>query len=81
MSNKKSGFSMKGKGYYIALVLCAVAIGISGYLYYSSANKDADADVTAGVTDPVNQDMQVVATQGGEDTPDAPTANRSAARC
>ena len=76
MSNKKFGFSMKGKGYYIALVLCAVAIGISGYLYYSSANKDGDADVTAGATDPVNQDMQVVATQGGEDNPDAPSVNR-----
>ncbi len=32
----KNFFSGKlaGKGYYIALILCAVAIGISGYLYY-----------------------------------------------
>lgn len=32
----KQFFSDKlaGKGYYIALILCAVAIGISGYLYY-----------------------------------------------
>ena len=32
MSNNK--FSGKlGKGYYIALILCAVAIGITGYVY------------------------------------------------
>ena len=28
---------LAGKGYYIALVLCAVAIGITGYLYYRSS--------------------------------------------
>ena len=34
-NHKKSfGSRFAGKGYYIALVLCAVAIGISGYLYY-----------------------------------------------
>ena len=40
MSNNKKNFLGKfaGKGYYIALVLCAVAIGISGYLYYRNAN-------------------------------------------
>ena len=32
MSNKKNHFN--AKGYYIALVLCAAAIGVSGYLYY-----------------------------------------------
>ena len=37
-NNKKSfGSRFAGKGYYIALVLCAVAIGISGYLYYHNA--------------------------------------------
>ncbi len=29
-----------GKGYYIALILCAVAIGVSGYLYYRNASGD-----------------------------------------
>ena len=40
MSNKWKVFAGKfaGKGYYIALVLCAVAIGISGYLYYRNAD-------------------------------------------
>ena len=43
MSDKKKNFLDKfaGKGYYIALVLCAVAIGISGYLYYSNIDKEA----------------------------------------
>ena len=40
MNNDKQnrGFwqSLKGKGYYIALILCAAAIGISGYVYYLS---------------------------------------------
>ena len=39
MRNKKSSGSISGKGYYIALGLCAVAIGISGFLYYRNTNK------------------------------------------
>ena len=31
---KKILQGLAGKGYYIALVLCAVAIGVTGYLYY-----------------------------------------------
>ena len=34
--NKHTGRSFNGKGYYIALILCAAAIGISGYLYYQN---------------------------------------------
>ena len=30
---KQTGRGMFGKGYYIALILCAAAIGISGYMY------------------------------------------------
>ena len=40
MKNRKSTGNFGGKGYYIALILCAVAIGISGYLYYQNANGD-----------------------------------------
>ena len=41
MKNKKNtGNGMSAKGYYIALILCAVAIGISGYLYYQNANDE-----------------------------------------
>ena len=38
MSNNKKG-GIFGKGYYIALILCAAAIGISGYMYYRNANQ------------------------------------------
>ena len=39
-NNNKNNFvsRLAGKGYYIALVLCAVAIGISGYLYYHNVH-------------------------------------------
>ena len=47
MSNKKNNFSIKG--YYIALVLCAAAIGVSGYLYYRNTNAKT-ADVQTAVT-------------------------------
>ena len=65
MSNKKFGGSVNGKGYYIALILCAVAIGISGYLYYNSANDQPDGgDVTVNATDGGGKsDLQVVATR------------------
>ena len=35
--NKHRG--VNGKGYYIALILCAAAIGITGYLYYQNVNR------------------------------------------
>ena len=47
MSNKNNRFS--AKGYYIALVLCAAAIGVSGYLYYRNLDRP-EADVPAAVT-------------------------------
>ena len=47
MSNKNFKYSVKG--YYIALVLCAAAIGVSGYLYYRNA-EEKSADVPAAVT-------------------------------
>ena len=39
MSNNKKSAGMFGKGYYIALILCAAAIGISGYVYYRNVNQ------------------------------------------
>ena len=34
MSNNNKGRGFGGKGYYIALILCAAVIGITGYVYY-----------------------------------------------
>jgi len=61
MSNNKNGGTF-GKGYYIALILCATAIGISGYMYYRNANEIANTPQEA-VSD------AVVATQPQEDVP------------
>ena len=40
--NKRTGRSFNGKGYYIALILCAAAIGISGYLYYQNTQNQQE---------------------------------------
>ena len=64
MSKRKMN-GISAKGYYIALILCAVAIGVSGYLYYRHTqntqnnmeeNPSAVADSTQG------EDVQAVAT-------------------
>ncbi len=58
MSNSKKNFlgKLAGKGYYIALILCAVAIGVSGYLYYRNANPNdsslEDPNTTLDVMNP-----------------------------
>ncbi len=60
MSDNKNGRGFGGKGYYIALVLCAAAIGISSYVYYSGpeATQPVDAPVAAvgSVTVPTRGD-------------------------
>ena len=48
MSKKKYSGSVNGKGYYIALALCATAIGIAGLLYYRNAE-----DPNVSMEDPV----------------------------
>ena len=47
MSNKNHKFS--AKGYYIALALCAAAIGVSGYFYFRDSGEQA-VDISAAVT-------------------------------
>ena len=73
MSKRKFTESIRGKGYYIALVLCAVAIGITGYLYYRN-EKDPeqqlqDPSSLTAPTDPAPEggDVQAVATQPTQD--------------
>ena len=64
MSKKKFSASVSGKGYYIALVLCAVAIGITGYLYYRHNNKQQETlenQPQEVVTITPNEDVAVVA--------------------
>ena len=65
-----------GQGYYIALILCAAAIGITGYVYYRNANQAQpvsveETEVPALIEDEV--DVPVIATQP------APKATKPAA--
>ena len=63
MSKRKFSGSIAGKGYYIALILCAAAIGISGYLYYRNTNdNEPQLQDPNAVTDALNPD-------GGNDVP------------
>ena len=66
--NKRSG-SFNGKGYYIALILCAAAIGITGYLYSQNRTDELEQvsveetyeDVLVGTLG--TEDVAVIATQ------------------
>ena len=69
-SKKKIWRFFAGKGYYIALILCAVAIGISGYLYYRNASEPGVDDPALSVQTPTDQDVSASVTDptGGNTT-------------
>ena len=67
MSNNKKSGGLFGKGYYIALVLCAAAIGISGYVYYRNVNR------TEEVLQPYETEVQVAVVATEENVPAAVT--------
>ena len=71
MSKKKFTGNISGKGYYIALGLCAVAIGISGFLYYRSVETPNDSLDGGATLEAPKDDQQVIATgpNGGVQTP------------
>lgn len=77
MSKKKFSGGISGKGYYIALGLCAAAIGISGFLYYRNADKTNSSLSGNGETVGNFQDDQaVIATNpDGSLIPDPATGN------
>ena len=82
--NNKSGRGIYGKGYYIALILCACAIGISGYLYYRNANNtqpvleepDQQITIPAGA---VEDDLPVSATVPAGTNPTEETTGKKKA--
>ena len=53
MSDNKRGSIFGGKGYYIALILCAAAIGIMSYVYYTGQESPAvqTANIPVSVTE------------------------------
>ena len=70
MSKNKFSDSISGKGYYIALVLCAAAIGISGFLYYRNG-EDPNKTIQNGGTPTGGH--EVVATDPSGVAPTNPT--------
>ena len=84
--NKNNGRGIYGKGYYIALILCAVAISIAGFLYYQNGDQtqpvlqEAEPQVTVSADIP-REDLPVVATEPQQmqatETPTAPPKNKA----
>ena len=68
MSDNKRNGAFTGRGYYISLLLCAVAIGLAGFLYYSSVEEEPpalqqpQAEATASAEQAL-QDVPVLATE------------------
>ena len=64
-NNKNTGRGIYGKGYYIALVLCAAAIGITGIQYYRNGREAQpviqEPEQQATVAVDVQQEDQMVA--------------------
>jgi len=69
--NKHNGRGMFGKGYYIALLLCAAAIGISGYFYYQNENQAEP--VLQQSQEPVDVDMPAEDYPVGVTNPEKPS--------
>ncbi len=76
--NKHNGRPIGGKGYYIALILCALVIGVTGYVYSLNSEdgevllQEAEV-ISVGTMAPVQEDIPVLATDPpGETTLPAP---------
>ncbi len=73
MKSRKNTGKFAGKGYYIALILCATAIGISGYMYYRNVNnpdpQTDDPALNVGVMDPTEDGIAAIATQPNSESP------------
>ena len=74
MRNEKSG-GRSGKGYYIALVLCAAAIGITSYVTRPSKDKKPDtppllqAESAETASSQQTQALEALATEAPEESP------------
>ena len=73
MSDNKHGRAVSGKGYYIALVLCAAAIGITSYVYYAGREDPAvqTANLPASITGTVSLPTASTAPAGTDGTTEA----------
>jgi murein DD-endopeptidase MepM/ murein hydrolase activator NlpD len=71
MSNNQNSRGIYGKGYYIALILCAAAIGITSYVYYRNDNQEVPGEALEASA-PLEEDVAAIAT---EPKGPAPTAD------
>ena len=67
-SNNNSGRIFAGKGYYIALILCAAAIGITGYLYSRNLNETKETMKVVG-----SEPSSEAATEASQPSSEEPT--------
>ena len=66
MNDKKRSGTFAGKGYYIALILCAAAIGVTSYVYYRN---DKDLEEVKQVQVRETQAEAIVGTMEAQDVP------------
>jgi len=71
--NKHSHRGVFGKGYYIALILCAAAIGITSYVVNRNTNMEDPGQEALEASAPLTEDIPVLATQPRGPVPTAPT--------
>ena len=77
MSDNKHGRSFGGKGYYIALVLCAAAIGITSYVYRGSQEDPQVQAANAPVSVTGTMTLPTAPPKAGETTESTqPTAGK-----
>ena len=69
-NNKHSQWGIFGKGYYIALILCAAVIGITSYVV-SRNNNDTPSQEAVEASASLSQDVPVLATTPRVPTPTA----------
>ena len=81
MKNNNLAKFFAGKGYYIALILCAVAIGVTGYLYYSNLGAEPEPNDPSGGISVMNptDDMGVIGTKPTPILPTTPTGTEPSA--
>ena len=78
MSNhNNSGRIFAGKGYYIALILCAAAIGITGYLYSRNLNNTKETMKVVG-SEPTSEASTEASQPSGEEPTEKPTLKTAA---
>ena len=69
MRDNKNSRGVFGKGYYIALILCAAAIGITSYVYYQNETPDTPVQEASAPLDQLGEDVAAIATGPKDSAP------------